>query len=81
MPRTPRTIGFTYEIPSHHESAFAQAISKVLTQLPKSAPITTVQKSENRVTFDLRYISPMLWQHTKLKLQEVDAKVVETHTI
>ena len=77
----PRIIALTYEIPSQHETDFQKAISKVLTQLPKSAPITTVQQRDNRITFDLRYISPMLWQHTKLKLQEADAKEVEKITL
>ena len=82
-----RIITLTYEISDTKSSKLAQAIDKVLTRLPKSAPITTIQQTDNsalcgsqHVTFDLRYIPSTLWSYTKLQLRELDAKEIsKTH--
>jgi hypothetical protein len=82
-----RIITLTYEVSSSQSSNLAQAIDKVLTRLPKSAPITTIQQTDNselcdsyHITFDLRYIPSTLWSYTKLQLRELEAKEIsKTH--
>ena len=67
----------TYSIPSD-DTKFSQAIQKVLTQLPKSAPDTVVTLKEDRVQFDLRYMAPMLWQYTRIQMRDMGAKELES---
>lgn len=75
MKHTKRTIKRTFEAPTTHATEFAQAIEKVLTQLPKNAPDTVVKReSPTKVCFDVRYISPMLWNRTAVHLDLIGAK-------
>lgn len=72
-----RVIKRTFEVPATKATDFAQAIAKVLVQLPKSAPDTVVrQESPTKVSFDVRYISPMLWNRTIVHLDRMEAKEV-----
>jgi hypothetical protein len=70
-----RVIKITFEVPSARATEFAKAIDKVLTQLPRTAPDTVVVKeSEVSARFDVRYISPMLWNRTLTHLGLINAK-------
>ena len=73
-----RLTHLSYEVNPIKAEAFAQAISKVIAQLPKSAPDTVVvRESQERVRFDLRYMTEMLWNRTQMYLSQHGAKEVE----
>jgi hypothetical protein len=73
-----RVIKTTFEVAPAHATEFAKAVNKVLTQLPRTAPDTVIVKeSETRVRFDVRYISPMLWNRTLTHLSLINAKETE----
>lgn len=74
---TDKITHITYSIPSD-ETRFSQAIKKVLTQLPKSAPDTVVILKEDEVQFDLRYMAPMLWQYTRIQMRDLGAKELDS---
>jgi hypothetical protein len=74
---TNKITHITYSIPSD-ETRFSQAIKKVLTQLPKSAPDTVVTLKEDEVQFDLRYMAPMLWQYTRIQMRDLGAKELDS---
>jgi hypothetical protein len=74
---TMRIIKLTYQAPESQKTAFANAIDKVIAQLPKNSPDTVVvRKSDTVACFDLRYIAPMLWERTIQKLGLIDAKEI-----
>ena len=72
-----RIIHRTFAIPTDKATALEKAIAKVLQNIPQSAPESTVKKTDKGIRFDVRHIPKMVWDRTKISLNEMGAKEVE----
>jgi len=72
-----RIIHRTFQVPAEKATALQTAIAKVLANIPQSAPETTVKKTDKGIRFDVRHIPKMVWDRTKISLNEMGAKEVE----
>jgi len=72
-----RIIHRTFQVPTEKATALEKAIAKVLQNIPQSAPESTVKKTDKGIRFDVRHIPKMVWDRTKISLNEMGAKEVE----
>ena len=73
-----RLTHLSYEVSEMKSEPFADALKKILAQLPKSAPDTVVvRETSTRARFDLRYMTEMLWNRAQMYLNVLGAKEVE----
>ena len=76
-PHTMRIITRTFQVPESSSTRLQSAIAKILTNIPASAPNTTVKATSEGIQFDVRHIPEIVWDRTKIILNEINAREIK----